>query len=319
MTLDYATIDVFATTPVRGNPLAVVRVPASVKLAQVTKQAIAKEFNYSETVFIHVPDGPPTGLAATIKVDIFTVDQELPFAGHPTIGSSWYILNHPEQFYLPADVDLTLKIKAGLVPVQSDGSSSTGRVRIDTPVDLMIHKPYDHPTIRALQPALRVSDYYYGDASIPVVSIVKGMTCFPLRLSSLEALGKLQLFPARLSVPDGWLGDWAGRKNVPVYAYVLLSYDGGIVKLRTRLINGPAEDPATGSAAGALSGYISTELFNAGHGGRYSFEITQGVEIGRESELYTEVYMSEDGKVEKVELYGTAVKVMEGKIVRIPV
>jgi PhzF family phenazine biosynthesis protein len=297
--------------------LAVVRVPASASaaLSQEKKQSIAREFNYSETVFIHLPSASSTtSKDATITVDIFTTDQELPFAGHPTVGSSWYILKHPEQFNLPVDVNLTLKIKAGLVPVLRDGPS---RVRVNTPVDFMIHKPYDHPTLRGLQPALQSSDYFHPGAPIPVVSIVKGMSFFPVRLTSLEALGKFQPFPTRVSIPDGWLGKWKGF--IGVHAFVLLSRDGGDVRVRTRMFDGPLEDPATGSAACALSAYLATEFFREGNGTRYSFEITQGVEMERRSDIYTQVYMSEDGKVERVELSGTAVKIMEGKLVGISV
>ena len=83
--LEYAIVDVFTDKRYTGNPLAIVRVPASLKLTQDQKQSIAQEFNLSETTFWHEPkegDEPNTW-----TVDIFMVNAELPFAGHPTIGN----------------------------------------------------------------------------------------------------------------------------------------------------------------------------------------------------------------------------------------
>jgi PhzF family phenazine biosynthesis protein len=83
--LDFAIVDVFTDKRYKGNPLAVVRVPASSNLTQEQKQNIAREFNLSETTFLHEPAGNESGVWT---VDIFTINEELPFAGHPTIGKS---------------------------------------------------------------------------------------------------------------------------------------------------------------------------------------------------------------------------------------
>lgn len=85
--VDFVTLDVFTAAPFSGNPLAVVFLPDNVSkpLSQSQKQEIAKEFNYSETIFIH-----PVAAASPTKrpIDIFMTDQELPFAGHPTVGAA---------------------------------------------------------------------------------------------------------------------------------------------------------------------------------------------------------------------------------------
>ncbi|KAF1968133.1 Diaminopimelate epimerase-like protein [Bimuria novae-zelandiae CBS 107.79] len=90
--LEYAIIDVFTDKRYAGNPLAVVRVPASCKLTQDQKQNIAKEFNLSETTFLHEPKEDETN---SWSVDIFMVNAELPFAGHPTIGHRWQQSSQP--------------------------------------------------------------------------------------------------------------------------------------------------------------------------------------------------------------------------------
>lgn len=82
--LKYAIVDVFTDKRYAGNPLAIVRVPASCKLTQDQKQNIAREFNLSETTFLHEPKGD---VSDVWTVDIFMVSAELPFAGHPTIGT----------------------------------------------------------------------------------------------------------------------------------------------------------------------------------------------------------------------------------------
>ena len=86
--LDYAIVDVFTTERYAGNPLAIVRVPASCTLTQAQKQNIAREFNLSETTFWHEPKEGDE--ASTWTVDIFMVNAELPFAGHPTIGTQTF-------------------------------------------------------------------------------------------------------------------------------------------------------------------------------------------------------------------------------------
>ncbi|KAK5279107.1 hypothetical protein LTR16_007979, partial [Cryomyces antarcticus] len=89
--LTFVTLDVFTHTKFSGNPLAIVRVPVSTSLTQEQKQVIAREFNLSETVFLH-PALEGLRLPEW-KIDIFTVPQEIPFAGHPIIGTACYVLS----------------------------------------------------------------------------------------------------------------------------------------------------------------------------------------------------------------------------------
>lgn len=289
--LRYTTLDVFTTTRFLGNPLAIVHVPRSTTLSQTQKQTIAREFNFSETVFLHEA---ATDSDSTITVDIFTTTDELPFAGHPSVGSGWYLLSQN-----PKIETITLRTKAGDIPVHRDSKG----VRLQVPIDFKIHEPFAHPTLKSSQPLLKGEDYVLGaGAAEPTVSIVKGMTFILLQLASEDALGRLQLFPGALSIPPEHLGEWSGFSAL--YAFVQ-KQDGSI---RTRMMEGTFEDPATGSAASTLGGYLATQKGP----GKWMFEMTQGVEIGRRSEIAVVAEVDSTGELVRVELAGSAVEVMEG-------
>jgi len=290
--LRFTTLDVFTSTRFSGNPLAIVHVSKELKnvLSQTQKQTIAREFNLSETVFMHEgnPDGP-------IDIDIFTTDTELPFAGHPSIGSGWYLLSRH-----PTKDRITLRTKAGDIPVIKSGN---GKVRLQVPIDFKVHPCYIHPRVKLLQPQLEESDYINGlEGSEAVASIVKGMTFLLLQLASEDALGRLQPPAERLSVPG--LGEWDGFVGL----YCFYKHEDGV--LHTRMFDGSLEDPATGSAAATLTAWLAKERGQ----GVWQFDIVQGSEMGRRSEIEAMVGVNAGGEVEKVELSGNAVEIMEGII-----
>jgi len=132
--LQYYVYDVFTTTAFCGNPLAIVHVPASVSITQEQKQAIAREFNFSETTFVHEESGPR--VQSVFTTDIFTTYRELPFAGHPTIGTSLHLLSSQ-----PDTSSIILRIKAGDTPVVRAGDG--GSVRLQVPFDFKAHPPLE--------------------------------------------------------------------------------------------------------------------------------------------------------------------------------
>jgi len=291
--LYFTTLDVFTVTRFLGNPLAIVQVPKDLKnvLSQTQKQKIAREFNLSETVFMHEgnPDDGP------INIDIFTTDIELPFAGHPSIGSGWYLLSR----HLAND-KVTLRTKAGDIPVVKSGN---GKVRLQIPIDFKIHPRYVPPRVKVLQPQLKDSDYINGlEGSEAVTSIVKGMTYLLLPLTSEDALSRLQ--PPLEPISVGGLGEWDGFVGL----YFFYKREDG--SLRTRMFDGPLEDPATGSAAAALAGWLAKERGQ----GVWTFNFVQGEKMGRKSEIEVIVGVNARSEVEKVELGGSAVEIMEGTV-----
>ncbi|KAG6899341.1 hypothetical protein C0993_011129 [Termitomyces sp. T159_Od127] len=288
--LRFVQLDVFSTTRFLGNPLAVVHIPSGVTLSQSQKQIIAREFNLSETVFLHEladSDTPTT-------IDIFTTTEELPFAGHPTIGTGWYLLSQATQ-----KDTVTLKTKAGVIPVIRNG----GSVALQVPINFREHAPFLHANLKATQPHLDDKDYQNGKhGAEALASIVKGMTFVLLELTSEEALGRLQPFQMRITAPD--LGDWAGFLGV----YAFYERPDGVV--RTRMFDGTLEDPATGSAASTLAGWLAKKKGS----GTWNFQIVQGVEMGRKSEITVNVEIDSSGEVSRIDLGGSAVEVMEGLI-----
>ncbi|KAK0443109.1 uncharacterized protein EV420DRAFT_1278032 [Desarmillaria tabescens] len=293
--LSYLTLDVFTTTGFLGNPLAIVFLPHpfSAQVSQQQKQKIAREFNFSETVFVYDREESPES-GVTFPISIFMVTDEIPFAGHPTVGTGWYLLSK-------TGLDqITLRTKAGDVLAAKEGD----RVRLKVPTDFKVHQPYYKKMLKEKQLALEDKDYVNGAAGAEaVVSIVKGMSFIMMELSSVEALGKLQHYGEPITIPDEHLGDWKGFGAL--YAFVNTP-DGTV---RTRLLEGTFEDPATGSAASALGGWLGLRKGD----GNWKFDIVQGVEMGRRSEITVFVSVHQ-GEIKSIELAGSAVQVMEGKL-----
>lgn len=316
--LDFVTLDVFTETPYKGNPLAIVHLPpASSALSYAQKLAIAAEFNLSETVFVHdAAAAADEGLdpANTRRIDIFMTVKELPFAGHPTIGSAKY---------LQAQGITQLVTKAGPIPIRfgDDGVASASiphdthlnSVRLkDAEARIDASRLHTTPDIRA------------AELAAPIFSIVRGMTFALIRLPSLEHLAQVAPGPFPIAYGDimdaGWDDTFIGR-----YYNVLIGTDvsdAGVrtVKLRTRMLETAIEDPATGSAACALTSYLALHEYAEE---RIRFEVTQGVEMGRQSDIVVEVSVNigKDGvrTIKEVLLGGTARRIMKGKIAVPPV
>jgi trans-2,3-dihydro-3-hydroxyanthranilate isomerase len=273
----YVIADVFTDTPLEGNPVAVFTDAGD--LSSELMQRIAREMNLSETVFVLPGDGD-----ADARIRIFTPSTELPFAGHPTLGTA-LILGEP------TDKDMiTLATGAGLVAVRferADGRITAGRMRQPIPT----WEPYEHAD-RLLE-ALGVSA-----SQLPVEAYRNGPRHVFLVLTSeqtvaalepdMTALGKLP--DIGVSCVAGSGTRWKSRMFAPAY--------------------GVAEDPATGSAAGPLALHLARH-------GRIAFgqeiEIHQGAEIGRPSTLYARVEGTGD-QVDTVEVVGSAVVVANGEL-----
>jgi len=305
MALSYATVDAFTTSKFAGNQLALVHLPASVALTQEQKHEITKEFNYSETVFIHEPRAGDEPNSWTI--DIFTITSEIPLAGHPVIGTACYLLGSR-----PGDASGTVKgsfnTKAGRVALEYD--THTKRASAIFPHNIRVHAAEcSREELVRLQPQLAP----YVKAS-PVVSIVKGMTFALIELESLAALAAVAKLSQQMTVTldEGW-----DQSLVGAFFYTFpegLNAGSGLVKLRTRMVEaGVGEDPATGSASCALASYLAMMHGRAGQ--LIDFELTQAVEMGRKSDISVQIQLGESKEVKQVKLGGSAVAVMEGKLV----
>jgi predicted PhzF superfamily epimerase YddE/YHI9 len=281
MLLPFTTLDVFTTTRYVGNPLAVIRVPASFRssLTEAQKQKIAREFNYSETTFLHEPaKGEDTS-----DFDIFTPVSRMSFAGHPTIGTALYVASHRHVY--PGVKQL--RTVAGVIPFTHEPTAMENgmdKVTVEVPHDVHTHQKL------LLNPVTK-------EQTVPIVSIVKGMAFGLAKLPSLEALASMTgpLVPATdrykpshfLDVGSGWDVGYTGT-----FYYVDLGDEANVRRLRTRSIP-QHEDPGTGSASAALCCYVALQ---EGKEGVMRFHLTQGVEMGRQCDIFVSVRM-EDGEV----------------------
>ncbi|PQE07916.1 hypothetical protein CJF32_00003048 [Rutstroemia sp. NJR-2017a WRK4] len=307
MKIPFTTLDVFTSTRYRGNALAIVLPPTPSTLTQSQKQSIANEFDLSETVVMHLPSStsssttPPT----EITIDIFTSHIEIPFAGHPTIGSAFFVLN-----YLNLNSVTALITKAGRIPISRVG----GRVRAEVPFDVHVHAV---ETPCSLQTS--------GESN-PTVSIVNGMAFTYVQLPDLAALARAQELGnlhrdtySTDALDEGWR---RGLVGTMYYVFVGEDTDGEgkkVKKYRTRMF-ATEEDPGTGSASSGLGVWLAGEEEGEGDGGEYRYGFEQGVEMGRRNEIWVDVETGGEGVtglkrgIKKVWLSGEAVRVMEGEL-----
>ena len=304
LSFDFTTVDVFSDSRFAGNPLAIVHVPDqySSLLTQQRKQLIAREFNFSETVFFHANDAKTTPQAT---IDIFTTTEELPFAGHPTIGSACYLMSRATDMAAQRGIIIT---KSGAISITYD--RHTGLSSAQLPHNVHIHSNRASLSdIIQVQPDL-VAFKSQLPSTFPVVSIVKGMTFALIELPDIEMLARVGLSTTTLSVDldDDWSASF-----VAGYFFVKEKSAGNCLTLRTRMIHGFSEDPATGSAASTLAAFLSIDAKtpNADH----EYQIVQGVEMERRSEIGLKVRTNAFGDgVDKVILSGKVVVITEGKL-----
>jgi trans-2,3-dihydro-3-hydroxyanthranilate isomerase len=284
----FVTCDVFTGSRFSGNQLAVV--PEAEGLSATQMQAIAAEFNYSETTFV-LPPEDPVHLA---RVRIFTPTAELPFAGHPTVGTA-LVLAWLKR--VPAEGAFVLEEAAGPVPVQ---------VREDVaefaaPAALRSGPPLDPAPIAA---ALGLNTQEVtGDGGLPCVAS-HGVPFLLVELGSRRALASARLIRGVEPAEAEGHGVFLFTRDT----------DDPEVELRARMFapsHKVPEDPATGSAAAALAGFLGSHP-GLGDGWR-RWRIRQGVEMGRPSLIEARA-RREGGRVVEVRIAGQAVPVMEGTI-----
>jgi len=276
---EFLIADVFTGAPLAGNQLGIF--PDARGLSADLMQRATREMNYSETVFFLPPDDPA---AADAHVRIFTPGRELPFAGHPTLGSAWVLGD------LLGKDTVTLQLGIGLVPVELERDADTGEItfgRMSQPVPGVA--AYDR--VRELLAALGTPAYglpveVYDNGPLHVYVEVATEAGLAALAPDMQALARLEIGVMCFSrTAAGWLS-----RNFCPYA-------------------GIPEDPATGSAAGPLAVHLARH-------GRIAFgeeiEIRQGEQVHRPSVLHARVDGTRE-KVERVLVGGQAVIVARGQ------
>jgi trans-2,3-dihydro-3-hydroxyanthranilate isomerase len=275
----YVVADVFTDTPLAGNPVAVFTDARQLETEEMHR--LAKELNLSETVFVL-----PAEQGGHARIRIFTPTIELPFAGHPTLGTA-FVLGQPLQL-----VEIRLETGAGIVGIALEREGDRIAFgRMEQPVPTW--KPFaDEASLLA---ALGVSS-----SELPVEVYDNGVQHLYVALQSVDEVAKLTPNVRGLGLP--------GSLGVDCFAGAGTNW-----KLRMFGLGGVDEDPATGSAAGPLAVHLARH-------GRIGFgeqiEISQGTEIGRPSTLYARAEGSQE-RIERVEVGGSAVIVARGEF-RLP-
>ena len=303
---DYVTVDVFTTERFAGNPLAVV--PDARGLTDRQMQQIATEFNYSESTFVLPPEDP----ANTARVRIFTPTTEIPFAGHPNVGTAFVLGQQTSLFGEPTGAQLNGPLRfeelAGLVEVdllREDHRVLGATIRAPRPLELGDTLAAD---LVARCASIDPSDVLTQPRP-PVIGSV-GLPFALVELQSLEALGKarpdLDAFHEATASHPREGGDFS------LFLYVRSTENPWHIRARmfAPLDNVP-EDPATGSASGALAALLASS--DPAQDGEIRMTIEQGVEMGRRSIIELEV-VKHVGVVTDVRITGRCVQVMRGSI-----
>lgn len=289
---DFETYDVFTGERFAGNPLAVIMDARGLSGEQM--QTITREFNLAETSFVL----PPEKSANTARIRIFTPGYEMPFAGHPTVGTAIAVARARG-----LSGELTFELAAGLFPVTVETSEEGGFSEFKNP-NLPVETGAT-PAVEAIEAALSLPggsidrgaarprrvgagvDYIYCRTSIETVRVAK------VNSAAWEALNLDNIVGIHLYTNGG---------DAPDAAYHARMFAPGA---------GIVEDPATGSAAAALPGHVvlSDKLSD----GEHHWIIEQGFEMGRPSRIRVRVEVR-DGKVQSVRIGGNAIKMQQGQI-----
>ena len=291
MSYEYCTLDVFTDQRFGGNPLAVVLDARGIDDA--TMQSIAREFNYSETTFVLPPSDP----AHAARVRIFTPGGELPFAGHPTVGTAFALASLGRIAQDVRDLVFEEGIGPVAVSIERRGDASVSRCTLTTAQQPTFIEAIDRSEAAAM----------LGLAHDAVPSSPEVWSCgVPFLVVPLAGIDELSA--ARLDLPR-WRELLERRSTQKVYPVAR----AGSNSLRVRMFApglGVPEDPATGSAAAALAGWLARHY---GTDGPQHWQILQGGEIGRPSIIALD-YEQTGGNAARVRVGGSAVMLAHGTL-----
>ena len=310
-TIRFVTTDVFTSEPFTGNQLAVCF--GAEGLSTETLQAITREFNYSETTFVFAPEDAQT----TRRVRIFTPGMEVPFAGHPTIGTAHVLVATGEVTPTDADIaagEMTVVLGENVGPVPV-------RLRLDHGVPtwaqlttaMLPEERVEVTDLDALAYMLSLDPADLLGGAYTPTGVSCGLPFQMIALTSVDAVARTRL---RTDVWERVLGGaWAewpmvfamtGGAETPALAAHVRGCD-----IRARVFvpsGGVPEDPATGSANAALAGYLAARTPREG---TLRWEVAQGVEMGRPSRLSIEAHKT-DGRIAAIRVGGASVVMAEG-------
>ncbi|MFL6499404.1 MAG: PhzF family phenazine biosynthesis protein [Candidatus Udaeobacter sp.] len=301
-TYEFVQLDVFTQTPLSGNPLAIFADASGLSDAEM--QALAREMNLSETTFIF-PRDAATEARDGKKVRIFTVEQELPFAGHPTLGTALYLYASEPNPKEPAEIILDLK--AGKIPVRFTASSESAGQRVDGHVfGEMRQRDPEFGTPLSREEIARVIGIADDEISRewPIQPVSTGLTFTIVPFRNRQTLSDLKFSYIQAA-------EFLKQSGANFFYFLCPERREGRLEARARMFFYGGEDPATGSAAGCAASWIVQ------HGVAKNDEqvvIRQGDECRRPSEMHVRA-TREGGRVSNVRVGGYAVEILRGTVV----
>jgi trans-2,3-dihydro-3-hydroxyanthranilate isomerase len=282
--------DVFSSRALEGNSLAVFSDARGLSDAEM--QAIAKEMNLSETTFIF-PRGTEIERERGVRVRIFTVQEELPFAGHPTLGTAFALRGQS------AATEIALELNVGKVPVRFEDANGEPTFGEMTQIEPTFAVRHDR---EALARALGVSLDYF-DPSLPIETVSTGLAYVVTPLRSLAVTQNLRIDFDRT-------GEYLDRTGSKFLYFVTRETVDPAATLHARMLFYNGEDPATGSAAGCAAAWMVAHGV-AEPGQRVLIE--QGIEMMRPSRIFVRA-ARRDNRIVNVRVGGNAVEVIRGEV-----
>jgi trans-2,3-dihydro-3-hydroxyanthranilate isomerase len=282
--------DVFSSAPLEGNSLAVFSDARG--LTDPEMQALAKEMNLSETTFIF-PRDAATERERGVRVRIFTVQEELPFAGHPTLGTAFALRAGT------TNKTIVLDLNVGKVPVAFEDAPGKPTFGEMTQVDPVFGIQHEREAL-AKAIGLNLDDF---DSSLPIETISTGM---PFTITPLKSLAVIQ----RLRVDLQRTGEYLEKTDGKFLYFVTRETVDPAARLHARMLFYNGEDPATGSAAGCAAAWM------VAHGVAepdHRVRIEQGIEMQRPSRIFVRA-SKRDNRVVNVRVGGHAIEVVRGEV-----
>jgi trans-2,3-dihydro-3-hydroxyanthranilate isomerase len=288
----FAQLDVFSAKPFEGNSLAVF--PDGRGLSDAEMQNIAREMNLSETTFV-LPGEPAAEKERGVRVRIFTVQEELPFAGHPTLGTAFLLRG------TTGAREVMLNLKAGRVPVKFTEGKTSGEAAFGemTQIEPSLGVIHDREAVTRAA-GLRDGDI---DPSLPIQTVSTGVPFTVVPLRGLEIAKRLQV---DASGSEEYLAKSGGK----FFYFVTRETVDSSARLHARMMFYNGEDPATGSAAGCAAAWMVAHKVAKPD---EQVMIEQGVEMLRPSRIFVRASRKDD-RVVNVRVGGNAVEVLRGEI-----
>jgi trans-2,3-dihydro-3-hydroxyanthranilate isomerase len=295
--------DVFSSRALEGNSLAVFFDGRGLSDAEM--QALAKEMNLSETTFI-LPGVAAVERERGVRVRIFTVQEELPFAGHPTLGTAFALRGQPEA------KEVKLNLNVGTVPVRFEDGAGQPAFGEMTQVDPVFGMWHSREAV-AQATGLRLEDF---DDSLPIQTVSTGLPYIVTPLKSLAVTQSLRIDGNRAA-------EYLAKTEGKFFYFVTRETVDSAARLHARMLFYNGEDPATGSAAGCAAAWM------VAHGVAKPDErvlIEQGLEMQRPSRIFVRASLNQNldnqnfdptcdhNRVVNVRVGGNAVEVLRGEV-----